>query len=465
MVKTWSNRYLTPQGKITVIKTNLISQCVHLLSSIPRSESFLKSLNTILYTFLWNGKPDKIRRSTIASSYMQGGMKMINIHNFDKALKVSWMKKLITQPISQWYKLMSIMYENFSQILNFGDQWYSKRSSIVYNQFWHDVFKDWQALNKLQQAQNDCELLRSCIWYNSQISKDIIFFPDWYKKGIYLVDDIINRDGKVISCNDLNNKFNINVNILNYYTMKTKMELFMSKQKIKGKSTLERPIDPFHLDILFKSKSGCRNYYNTFNNTEAQNNSPTCEIIWTSTVQKENLDITIKERWKSIYKICFYSVRDNNVTWFQYRILNGILGTKSYLKKLKIKTDSACSLCGMYDENLEHLFYKCREVTQLWDNVQQWINNKLRVNLVLTNLMKLHGYLINDSKFWPLNLILTNLTMALQSFCIPCSYQLLGIHFGIINMVQKYWYMYTVYDVIIFGFYFLHNSKKHGEHL
>ena len=58
----------------------------------------------------------------------------------------------------------------------------------------------------------------------------------------------------------------------------------------------------------------------------------------------------------------------------------------------------------MYDENLEHLFYECSEVTQLWNNVQQWINNKLRVNLVLTNLMKLHGYLINDNKFWPLNL-------------------------------------------------------------
>ena len=53
---------------------------------------------------------------------------MINIHNFDKAFKISWMKKLITQPNSQWYKLMSVMYENIGQILNFGDQWYSKKS-------------------------------------------------------------------------------------------------------------------------------------------------------------------------------------------------------------------------------------------------------------------------------------------------------------------------------------------------
>ena len=39
LVKTWSNRYWTPLGKVMVIETNLISQCVLLLSSLPRSES------------------------------------------------------------------------------------------------------------------------------------------------------------------------------------------------------------------------------------------------------------------------------------------------------------------------------------------------------------------------------------------------------------------------------------------
>ena len=174
LVKIWSNRYLTPLGKITVIKTNLISQCVHLLSTIPRSESFLRTLNIILYKFLWNGKPDKIRRSTISLSYMQGGMKMINIHNFDKALKISWIKKLVTQPNSQWYKLLTVMYENINKTVIFGDQWYNEMSLTVHNQFWHNVLKDWQTLNKIQQAQNESELLRNCIWYNSQISKNTL---------------------------------------------------------------------------------------------------------------------------------------------------------------------------------------------------------------------------------------------------------------------------------------------------
>ena len=116
------------------------------------------------------------------------------------------------------------------------------------------------------------------------------------------------RNCKVISIKDLNNKFNRNVNILNYYTMKTKIELCMSKYRILGNSTLERPTYSFYLDVLFKSKSGYRNYFNILSNAETQNDNPTCEIIWTNIVQKENLYITIKDRWKIIYKICFYSV-------------------------------------------------------------------------------------------------------------------------------------------------------------
>ena len=69
---------------------------------------------------------------------------MINIHNFDKALETSWIKRLITPPNSLWYRLMTVtvMYENFSQFLHFGDQWCSKIFQNVHNQFWQDVLKD-----------------------------------------------------------------------------------------------------------------------------------------------------------------------------------------------------------------------------------------------------------------------------------------------------------------------------------
>ena len=128
-------------------------------------------------------------------------------------------------------------------------------------------------------------------------------------------------------------------------------------------------------------------------------------------------DEITKEIWTLIYRICFYSINDNQMIWFQYRILYKILGTRYYLKKLKIEMNSQCSFCHQYEEDLEHLFCNCDKVTQLWDNLMQWINNKIGLNFKLTNLTKLMGYLANDQHFWPFNLIL----MTTRKYIFWCS--------------------------------------------
>ena len=110
-IEKWNKRLLTTFGKITVLKTNILSKCIHLLSSIERSETFLKATNKIIFNFLWDGKPDKIKRSIMVSDYMSGGMKMIDIYNFERALKVNWIKKLClnkyTKAVIKLYNLVT----------------------------------------------------------------------------------------------------------------------------------------------------------------------------------------------------------------------------------------------------------------------------------------------------------------------------------------------------------------------
>ena len=64
----WQTRNLTPIGKITIIKTKILSKFIHLFLSIPITKCFLENLNRILFQFLWNKKPDKIKRATICLS-------------------------------------------------------------------------------------------------------------------------------------------------------------------------------------------------------------------------------------------------------------------------------------------------------------------------------------------------------------------------------------------------------------
>ena len=75
LVKLWKRRYLTPLGKITVVKTLLIPILNHLFISLPNpSENVIKELNTIFYDFIWSGIA-KIKQTVVVKQYMDGGLK------------------------------------------------------------------------------------------------------------------------------------------------------------------------------------------------------------------------------------------------------------------------------------------------------------------------------------------------------------------------------------------------------
>ena len=104
---------------------------------------------------LWDKKPDKIKRKVICANCMQGGLKMINIYNFVKGLKVSWIRRLIN------------MNDN-SQWSGWGE-WFFKKRQIT-NEFWLEVFNSWKQLCRVQEPKSNIEINSSCLWYNYQFS-------------------------------------------------------------------------------------------------------------------------------------------------------------------------------------------------------------------------------------------------------------------------------------------------------
>ena len=54
----------------------------------------IKEFNSLVFRFLWNGNDKVIRLSTYAP-YDQGGLKMLDYDNMVKALRLSWLKRLL----------------------------------------------------------------------------------------------------------------------------------------------------------------------------------------------------------------------------------------------------------------------------------------------------------------------------------------------------------------------------------
>ena len=64
VVKQWAKRALTPLGKITVIKTFMISVFNHLFIMLPNpDQSIIDNMNNVMFNFLWSNKPSKIKKN------------------------------------------------------------------------------------------------------------------------------------------------------------------------------------------------------------------------------------------------------------------------------------------------------------------------------------------------------------------------------------------------------------------
>ena len=77
-------------GKILVIKSLATSQLTYILAPLATNHEIIREINDLFYSYLWNNKGDKIKRSVIISEYEKGGLKMVDIATFNKSLKTTW---------------------------------------------------------------------------------------------------------------------------------------------------------------------------------------------------------------------------------------------------------------------------------------------------------------------------------------------------------------------------------------
>ena len=91
----WELQRLTLLGKITVLKSLIVCQLVYILSPLPTNQKVLKELNSWFFKFLWSNKGHKIKGKIMISGYSQGGLKLIDLISFNKALKSTWVKKYL----------------------------------------------------------------------------------------------------------------------------------------------------------------------------------------------------------------------------------------------------------------------------------------------------------------------------------------------------------------------------------
>ena len=71
--------------KILVIKSLAASQLTYIFAPLATNHEIIWKINDLFYSYLWNNKGDKIKRSVIRSEYEKGGLKLVDIATFNKS--------------------------------------------------------------------------------------------------------------------------------------------------------------------------------------------------------------------------------------------------------------------------------------------------------------------------------------------------------------------------------------------
>ena len=216
-INSWSKRDLTPFGKVTVIKTLVISRIVHILLALPSpSEKIFTRIEKMIFEFLWDGKPDKIKRSIGRNKIENGGLGMIDIRLFEKSLKLTWIRRFLNSN-PKWKQMITTVYPKLTCIWKYGNNYSAMLSTTITNPFWCNVLDYFNLFNKKVDVTCLEELYETSFLYNDKIKigNSIITNSNFEQNDIFLIKHLMEHND-FLPYNAFTMKYNVHIDFLSY---------------------------------------------------------------------------------------------------------------------------------------------------------------------------------------------------------------------------------------------------------
>ena len=368
----WSKRVLTPFGKITVIKSLAVSKLNHLFLSLPNpSNNTLKELESIFFKFLWNNKPDKIKRSIITKNYEDGGLKMINVALFVESTKITWIRRLLKDN-SKWINILEKSFPEVYHIFKYGPDFTQNKLRTIKNIFWKDVLSAWVKYNSILSIDTWEDFLSQPLWFNPavKVGGKSVNYNTFINKNIIFISDLINERGEFITLEEARNSLEINTNFIQYNGLIGTLNRLKNDSHIEIKRhNIFRPIHPKTIRTITIEEKGSKNIYKSLIQCTI---TPKAENKWKTELNLGN-DFDFKKIYQNIHRL----TRDSNLKWFQYKIQHRLLATNKFLKQIGIRNEDHCSFCGRHTETFSHLFSDCETIESFWASTKNWLKTNL----------------------------------------------------------------------------------------
>ena len=227
VLKVWSQRNLSLFGRIYITRSLCISKLIHVLAVLPDiPDSYLKTLNTSLFRYVWKNGNEKIRRKVLTGPWDLGGANMVDIKSLLKTLHMKWIGRLwddMSTPWKTWLEFYSTI-PNTQHLFecNLAPRNYMMLLKNNSCKIWNTILHTWCQLNYETHIYGWNKTLCQVIWLNSEIvvNGKPIWFKQWYIQGVVYVSDLINVEEKrFLTFQEFSGKYNFTCPFLQYFSI------------------------------------------------------------------------------------------------------------------------------------------------------------------------------------------------------------------------------------------------------
>ena len=301
-----------------------------------------------------------------------GGAAMQDITAQNKALKISWLKRLTENNNSKWKKMIQEQLPKTNNMnylhFNLKKEDVQKAFPRLYNTFWKEILEEYYEINykKPEEIEN---ITNQIIWFNSNIKIDnrTIYYQKWEEKNIIKLQDILDNEGKIMEKGEIQRELNINIDFLTYYSIKAAIPKIWLKQLQNKTHLINEEKNPIKLELINQKNASKKIYSHIIRNKYAEPKQ-----LWEKWEKDTGTNIN-QEKWETICG----SIKNNStytkIRTFQIKYLNRALPTNYTLYKMKIQKDDLCNFCKQESGTWSHIYWDCPIVVNFWKKTVNWL--------------------------------------------------------------------------------------------
>ena len=355
----WRLRPLTLMGKVLVFNTLIGSLFVYKMMVMPQPTRLqIKKLNKLARKFLWKNKKPKIALKVLQNPKNKGGLKLVDFEIKWKALKLSWVPKILkTQELSYIYQWLIPGVGEWIWRANLKRE--HVYNIIQYDTHWREVFATWCELS-YNNFFDGCEVREQPLWLNSNIiaeNKPLLCIKA-INAGLTCFGDVLDFDCKPLTYAQIVIHFGPCIGWLHYMQL---LKAIPSSWWVLVTNDRGENVE-WRIEEMVDLKYSSRKLYNHLNDRMSN------DVIrnrYHAYYKKIHEGIGFEEYcrlFEDLYKITKVTALRN----FQYKLLMMTVYTNSTLAKWQIKESDSCEFCSD-PQTLKHLFWECNFVQTLYE--------------------------------------------------------------------------------------------------